>query len=278
MDLSRLQNWLVSALSSTALLALLAFFCRNLIAQWITSSVRYSYDEKLEKLKAHNERELERLRGALDAQQNLVSSAFLEARRASNERRLSAIQTVWDGMMEVSANAPPCVVTTDVLTTELYAKVFKTEAIKATIPNFFDLALLTAQFNAGWGLPVEKARLMSGEYLYALFWAYRAFVGSIGFHLAISRDKGEFKPWWEYDHILNLLGSALSPEELKEFEGLRVGRYTWVTQNLERKFLGAAEEIIDGRRAASEAFEQARPILTAAKNLMNEEKKSGPQG
>jgi hypothetical protein len=196
MDLSRLQDWLVSALSSTALLALLAFFCRNLISQWITSSVQYSYDEKLEKLKAYNERELEQLKGALDAQQNLVASAFLEARRASNERRLSAIQTVWDAMMEVFANAPPCVVTTDVLTTELYAKVFKTEAIKATIANFFDLAQSTMQFNAGWGLPVEKARLMSGEYLYALFWAYRAIVGSIAFHLAISRDEGEFKPWW----------------------------------------------------------------------------------
>jgi hypothetical protein len=65
---------------------------------------------------------------------------------------------------------------------------------------------------------------------------------------------------------------------LKEFEGLRVGRYTWVTQNLERKFLGVAEEIIDGRRAASEAFEQARQILAAARNLMNEEKKAGLQG
>jgi hypothetical protein len=75
----------------------------------------------------------------------------------------------------------------------------------------------------------------------------------------------------EYDHIVNLLKSTLTGEEFAEFGGLKIGHYTWVTSNIEGKFLKAAEEIIDGQRAATDAFEQAREILTAAKVLKQDE-------
>ncbi len=105
---------------------------------------------------------------------------------------------------------------------------------------------------------------MSGEYLYALFKAYQAFIGSIGFHLAFGRQNGEFQPWWQYDHVLNLLRTVFTQDELEELETLTIGRYICVTQNIESKFLIAAEDILEGRRAASEAFDVARKTLGAA--------------
>jgi hypothetical protein len=266
-DLRTVSQLAIATLGSVALWGALTYLCRHFLLQWITSSVQHSFDVKLEEVRASNDRELKHLSSALDAQQSLVASAFLEARRASNERRLIAVQTVWDALMEFHREVPTVVATTDIVTTELYPKFFKAPAIQANIPSFLEVGTSITRSIVTSGLPVEKARLMCGEYLYALFFGYRALLGSIALDLAISSEKGAFQPWWNNEHILALLRSTLSPEEFEEFAGLHVGCYTWVTQNLERKFLLAAEEIIDGRRAATDAFDQARAILTAAKNL-----------
>jgi hypothetical protein len=83
------------------------------------------------------------------------------------------------------------------------------------------------------------------------------------FHLANCKEKGQFEPWWQYHHVLDILKALLTEEEWHEFNALTREKYSWVIQNVESKFLVAAEEIIDGRRAASEAFDQAREILSA---------------
>jgi hypothetical protein len=164
---------------------------------------------------------------------------------------------------------------TDMLTNELYSDFLKHPTVDATIPNFLEIGPQILNYEADWALPVEKARLMCGEFLYALFFAYRALVGSITLDLSLSREKGVFQPWWNNEHIQSLLRSALLPEEVKEFTGLVVGRFTWLTRILERKFLFAAEEIIDGRRAATDAFDQANSILAAAQDLMKSDRESG---
>jgi hypothetical protein len=70
---------------------LVHLFCHT-ITQWITVSIQHSYDRKLKNLKAENEKALKEFSQTLETQHNLVSAAFLEARRASNERGLDAIQ------------------------------------------------------------------------------------------------------------------------------------------------------------------------------------------
>jgi hypothetical protein len=176
--------------------------------------------------------------------------------------------------VQVYFDTPAVVAMTDIPTTsEVYRKLFNSDAMKATIPTFLEIGMIYAKLQATWGLPVEKARLLCGEYLHALFWTYRAFIGSVALHLANGRDTGDLQPWWEYDHTLSLLRSALDPDEFEDFEALKGGRYTWVVRNLEAKFLKAAGDIIDGRRAATDATEQALVLLAAAKDSLKEQQK-----
>jgi hypothetical protein len=258
---------LFSVLGSTAILAVVAFLIHDSIVQSIRS-IQHRFDTKLEEVRTANERELNRFRNALDSQINLASSALLEARRASNGRRLIAIQTLWDGMMQISFNAPSWVVITDVMTTDSYQQVC--ERVAPNIPRFDDLILERGRSmkSEAYLLP-EKTRLLTGDYLYALFFAYRAFVGGISLKLATDRDKGRFEPWWEYDHVLGLLRPVLDEEEWNDFKQKTIGRYTWVIRTLEAKFLRWAEDIMDGRRAATEASEQAREIVNAAANSLS---------
>jgi hypothetical protein len=101
-----LLHWILGVLSSAGGLTLLVFILRDFLKQWLTSSVQYSFDKKLEKLKANSDSELKRLEKSLETQQHLTSSAFLEARRASNDRRLDAIQSLWDLIIQIHFDAP----------------------------------------------------------------------------------------------------------------------------------------------------------------------------
>ncbi len=259
-----LLKWLLSTVSAAAVVAVVVFIFRHRITEWIGRSIQHSYDARLEELRAANERELKRVSSALDAQQGLVSAAFLEARRAANERRLSAIQMLWDEMIRLYFAAAPCVAMTDLLPTEYYREFFERTASK--VPSFADIAAaIKAQSK-----DVEKARLLAGEYLYAIFFAYRAFIGGIELHLVMGGEKGTFEPWWEYDHILDLLRPVLTEDEWNEFQAQRIKKYSFVVGKLEGKFLLVANEIIDGRRAAADAFEQAREILSAARSAMEQ--------
>jgi hypothetical protein len=88
-----LKSWLIN-LFTLGSISFIVFLLRDSIRQWVTVSIRHSYDRKLEEFRAENERALKQFGSALETQQDLVSTAFLEARRASNERRLNTIQTV----------------------------------------------------------------------------------------------------------------------------------------------------------------------------------------
>lgn len=262
-----LLDQLVSLLSNVAVLGLIALLCRKYIAAWIVRSVQHSYDKTLEELRVHNERELTRIRGTLDTQRELVSTAFSEARRASNDRRLEAIQMTWNAMVQIGHEAAPTVVMTDMFTTpELYNEAL--QKLRGDIPTFDQVAAAYKETQNRLALPVEKARLLVGEYLYAIYSAYSAFIGSIGLRIALDGIVGQFQAWWEHENVLTVLKSVLMPEEMEEFKTLKIGRYMRVIRNLEGKFLKAAEEILDGRRAAADASEQARKIIDAASSAM----------
>jgi hypothetical protein len=252
---------LYSVVTNAAILALATFFIRN----WIERSIEHRYDKKLEELRTANEKELKQFSNALDIQRNLVSSAFLEARRASNDRRLTAIQTLWDGMIQIYFDAPSMVSLTDMTTTDTYQQICKGFVSQSGSLSLDEmLRKYAVQLKSESSLSAEKARLLTGEYLYALFFAYRAFIGSIALKLAEDSDEGRFVPWWEYDHVLTLLRPMLDDEEWNEFKQIKIGRYMWVIRNLEGKFVRWAEEIMDGRKAATDALDQAREIMKAS--------------
>jgi len=259
-----LKNWLLTSLTSAAMMGAVVYLGRHWISQWLSRSIQFSFDQRLEVLKASHERELTLLRSALDTQQHLVSSAFLQAQSAVTERRLTAIQTLWDTMLQAYFEAPGIIAMTDILTTETYQMFFK--HTKGSVPDFESAARAVLVSQRPLLQSAEKARLLSGDYLYALYKAYTAFIGSIIFKLVDDREKGRFQPWWEYDHILNLLNSVLTPQEFEEFSAMRIERYSWITRKLEFKFLQMASDIIDGKHAVTDALEQATKIIAAAKS------------
>ena len=258
---THLPHFLTYFIVNTALYGIVFLLARRFIEEWIGRSVQHRYDRLLEDQRASNEKELTQFRNVLDTQRDLVSSAFLEARRPVAEKRLAAIQRLWDAMIEINVGAHPAVGLTNLaIDTEMYQVI----CAKADIP---DLVTMGRQYvESDRDHEAEKGRLLSGEYLYALFYTYRAFIGSIALKLSIDRQKADYQPWWEYDHVLSLLKPALDEEEWKEFQALTIKRYSWVVSKLEGKFLKASEDILEGSRAATYASEQATAMIAAAKS------------
>jgi hypothetical protein len=62
---------------------------------------------------------------------------------------------------------------------------------------------------------------------------------------------------------VKIIRSILDDEEILEFGSKSGLRYSWFTRAIESKFLSAAEQIIDGSRAADDTSERAKQIVAA---------------
>src|SRR5437867_6915410 len=95
------MNW-IPAVSTTTLLAIALWLCRNLIVTRLAKSVEHEFNEKLEKLKAGFRVSEERLRADIRAKEaeiaTLRSGALLASasrQAAADKRRLEAVDQLW---------------------------------------------------------------------------------------------------------------------------------------------------------------------------------------
>ena len=175
---THLPHFLTYFIVNTALYGVVFLVARRFIEEWIGRSVQHRYDKLLEAQRASNEKELTQFRNVLDTQRDLVSSAFLEARRPVAEKRLAAIQRLWDAIIEINVGAHPAVGLTNLA---IDAEMYQVLCAKADIPDLVTMGRIYAESDRNH--EAEKGRLVSGEYLYALFYTYRAFIGSIALKL-----------------------------------------------------------------------------------------------
>jgi hypothetical protein len=130
-------------------------------------------------MRVANQKDLQLLNSTIAAQKDLISAVFLKARRASNDMRLRAIQELWNAMLQVVHGVPPIVETAaDLATTpEVYQHLLKFQSDQ--IPGVEEIYKRTIDSEGAIIVPAEKARLLAGEYLFALHYAYNAFLRSL---------------------------------------------------------------------------------------------------
>ena len=110
---------------------------------------------------------------------------------------------------------------------------------------------------------VAHERLKAGEYLYALFDAYRTIVGRAAIVLVRGRDAGKMEPWYFDGIVCSVLSKTFSDDELRSFNSMPIGKVTWVRSSIERKFIEAANQLFSGGELAMQAIQQARAIEDA---------------
>lgn len=104
----------------------------------------------------------------------------------------------------------------------------------------------------------ERVRPYVGEYTWALVATYQAIVMRMAFLVQLG-EKDESKLNWHLDSgIKQLLMSAFTSEDLKEFEATSLGKFGWIQRKFETKILAAMQVVISGEQFGDEALHQAQ--------------------
>jgi len=270
---------LISAIGVSGLTtAAIVFLAKTWISERLKRSIEHEYAAKLEShkaiLRAEHETALEKLRAdaAKDrAVQSAATTTLIGIHQAGQERRLNAVEILWQAIVDLKGKIPGIVTMADILPEEEYGQLLTQPSLRSMMDKLsFDLLndILKGTIS------VEKIRPFLGQYVYAHFWAYRAFVSQVLFSLIHGRDEGRMTPWYHNDDIRSLLSTTFTTGELEGIERMPITRFTNLLNAFDSKILLHSGKIISGEESATFGLDQAERISAVAAKL--EQKEGNP--
>ena len=189
------------------------------------------------------------------------------------ERRLDAIQKLWNSLLSLNEDLPGVVNYIDILTRDeyrarKYGRIGKRVFSDLDMENIEDLSAKHGQIS---GIPsakaardidysVEHVRPLVGEYIWSIFATYRVLVFRILFLLCKSKEDENVTVWYEDSYLRGILGRALDGSELEDFDGVRLGKFAWIQRSLEAKIILGMEKTMSGEVSGEQAIQQAMLI------------------
>ncbi|GAB4514924.1 MAG: hypothetical protein Tsb0026_20420 [Sulfuricaulis sp.] len=265
---SSIEEFLAVVLPPFAGAALVMFLAKNWFLERLRGSIKSEYDQKLVRLEAdlsaRNTKEIESIKALLERDAVIIAAAqkaFADSHSSSQPLKIEAVKELWEALLHIQRNSPSVFAFLDVLLPNEYGKVLGTKQLK----TFNDITTTDIEkiFN-GKPTYAQNHRLLSGDYLWSLFYAYQSLSARIAFLFMMGREKQNVTPWQKDSGCISIVRSVCTSTEFEEFEKKEFGQITWVRQLIESKFLYIAHQILDGRASADIALEEAKRITLAA--------------
>lgn len=258
-----------------ALISLLGW----LLKKWLGTKIEAVYQRRSESLRAtiqrDNEKSLIAFKDQLEKQAQLQSSAFSSfaaAQQATIQKRLKAAETIWNEVLAFNDSLPSIFGYMDILTVEEYPEAHSHGSgreLFAALSEDEVFAFATAterEGRKGWTADdLAKQRLYVNEQLWSIFRLYRAIMTRIWLHLAWSKEKPDHIYWFRNKYTRQMIEAALTPDELQDFDGARIGKIENLRSKLERRILAELRRMISGEVSGSDSLEQAKKYQRLAR-------------
>jgi hypothetical protein len=261
---------LTSIAASGALAAFLIWLSREWISARLKASIQHEYDQKLEslksQLKAQSDVALVELRASVERHASLLAvahSSFAEGQKAAMERKLTAVDTLWDRLLRLRASLPPILGFIDILTVDEYTGIKNHPTFEA-LSRGWSMEKITQLMDT----EVERVRPYVGEYTWAVFYSYQAVMLRIVFLLHAGRDDAAKLEWHKDSGTCSLIEAVLPAAEMAEFDTTRFGKVTWLQRRLEARILAATRKVVSGEEFSADVLDQARLIQQKAAQIL----------
>lgn len=253
---------LASAGAAATLLAAVAFLLRHLLVERLRRSVAHEYDARLETLRLDHTKVLEEVREARaerESLRTLAISLVTSAQAAVAERKVQAIDVLWQAFNDIRKSTPATIFVVDMLgyNQQNFGSALKAEMTKTNFLDAIRPFLLATE-------KVAKVRPFLGEECYALYHATQSLLGRATSTTLSSFRAGELKCWYEEEDTKRLLSSVLSEGEISTFGTLRSERLYWLVRHLESRLVQAIRQEISAGFAAQDVVHRAHAILIAS--------------
>lgn len=269
---SFLTTLLTSAGASVVLSSALVFLARNWISERIQQGVRHEYDQKLAHLNAQLRNESERnallLKSSVEHEAErlrFATASVGQTQRAAIDRRLTALETLWEGVLATRENVPIVMGFIDILTIDEYESMKDHPHFKAMVGEVSP-EKLAAMYKDNVGSR-ERVRPYVGEYTWALVSTYQSIILRTALLIQLGQEDSKKLNWHLDSDIDQLLRSALTAEEMSEFEATRIGKVGWIQRKFESKILAAMQIVISGEQFGDEALRQAQRMEQKVQEL-----------
>ncbi len=270
------MDFIVSIISSATVSGLLAaavvWLSRNWLSERLKRSIEHEYAQKLEAhkaiLKAENDVALERLRGSISQNQSIQSvatSTFTAINIASHDRRIKAVEAFWISIVNIRNGTPDVLTILDIIIPDEYPTLLKNPNTRPSLDALSLENIKSSIYDVSD--KVETIRPFIGEYLYALFFAYRALMSRISYIAMEGRDKGHISKWFEDKGIRQLIATVMNKEEIERFDKMPISKISYMRDLIEIKMLRHISKILSGESDSELSLEQARKIAEATNQL-----------
>lgn len=248
----------VLAVPTSVLVTILIFLSKNWVSERLRQSIGFEYARSLEEFKA--------VIANYQSIQATAITSLTTIHLAGHTRRLAAIETLWSETIRLRQRTPLYASRADILVAHEFESAFAEDgAYAAAIQQVSRYDEVTDLL--GDRTEVEVARAFCGEYLFALFFAYRAFTGRVAALLRDGFEKKRVKCWHDDRHLQHLVRTVLSPDEVQEIEALPVMRLRSTQAVIERKMVQHITDVLSGKAAADSNLLEARNIVRAVDEM-----------
>lgn len=263
-----------SAGASTVLAGVLVFLSRNWLSERLRHSIKHEYDLKLthlnNELKAESERNVILLKSSIESEAEkirLANASISQTQKLSIERKLSAIETLWEGVLAARKNIPVVMGFIDIVKEDEYSSMKYHRDFQALVGEI-STEKTTQMYEDNVGSR-ERARPYVGEYTWALVSTYQAIILRIALLIQMGQEDSKKLNWHLDSGIRQLLNSALSEAEIAKFDETKIGKVNWIQRMFEFKILAAMQIVISGEQFGDEALKQAQKMEEKVQKLSN---------
>jgi len=266
------QDFIISIISSATVSTLFASGLIWLTKSWISTrlknSIQHEYEQKLESykatLKAEHEIALAELKADLEKGTALhiaSHTSFSQGQKAAMERKLIAVDKLWESILSLRNSSPAILTFVDLLTPIEFKSITSNKEFNELLSELSPEKIIELMKN------IEEIRPYVGEYTWSLFFVYQTITLRIVFLLYMSRVNAENVEWFNDQGIKQLMRVVLYENEISEFNKIDFGKINWLRQTLEQKIINSVNKVISGEEFGEEALKQANKILAETNKI-----------
>jgi hypothetical protein len=228
------------------------------ILKWLSKII----EEKLKLVwQQQNQKEIEIFKAYITNSQDIFKSSltqFSSGHQCSQEKRLKAIDELWETILAIRSFVGPIVSFYDVLLPKEYMPVLEKDpdAFLVSKINLETINEFMKRIES-----IEKQRPYLGEYIWGLFFTYRAFMLRMTFVFQSSKEKGQIIPWYEDKHMLDMLKTSIGKDYVdgRDFSVPTATHYAIAM--FEQKILIEVNKLISGEYASESNYKEAKRLL-----------------
>jgi hypothetical protein len=273
-------DWLLTSLATTLLLGSLAFLCRNFILTRLKASVQHEFNEKLERVRADLSKSEETFKADLrkseeafkadlrakEAQIDVLRSGALSgmaSRQALfDQRRLQAIEQLWDGFENLAFFKTAC----SIMATVDFKKSLKQAAQDPKARELFSQVGKNVALEDWPKTDAHKARPFVSEIAWALFSAYQAILGHAATQIHMLKVGLNQPQLLDEPHVPKLIKAAL-PWCGEYIDQVGSAGYYNILEPLEAELLKEMRRMMHGEDSDESTVQRAARIMEEVRKV-----------